>query len=283
MSRWPQLWEYDSPPVVETVISAGIRPLAGLSTVRLVDFWRRHLQEDFPVDQEQPRHEPAVERFSESGAMQGGEFRIGVGALPSRFWFSSEDGEHLVQLQSDWLAFNWRKRPDSDYNRFPHGLEKFRQCWGLLARYAEDEDIGTLDARQCEVTYVNHVLPVEGVWATHADLHKVCVLANASRESGRLPKGEFGSLAASYRIPAPNGEHPIGRLHVSWEPSFTTEEPNRPLFVLTLTARGRPAGEGYAGVEGFFHIAHEWIVGSFDELTTDELHARWGRRLRGDQ
>ncbi len=272
MRRWVQLSEYEHPPVVETVLAVAFRPVPLLSTVEIVQFWQEHLETEFPRATEQARYEPAIERFDDPFVIKAGEFRVGVGAQPMRYWFESQDGETLIQLQSDWLGFNWRKR-NSEYRRFGPGRAQLRQAWDRLQQFVQERGQGPLDPIQCEVTYVNHILPVNGVWSTHSDLHKVCTLADFP-ETGGLPQAENQSLQARFSM----GEDATGRLHVACQPAFSTDEFHRPIFAMTLTARGAPAGRGIVGVEAFFEVGHRWIVGMFEQLTTPELHAAWGKR-----
>jgi hypothetical protein len=48
---------------------------------------------------------------------------------------------------------------------------------------------------------------------------------------------------------------------------------NAPMFVFDLTARGQ-IGDG----TDFFDLGREWIVRSFKNLTTPEMHQVWGIR-----
>jgi len=83
-------------------------------------------------------------------------------------------------------------------------------------------------------------------------------------------------LRVRYIIPGVDGS-PIGRLLVSVDPAYRAED-DRPIYVLLLTARGRPIGQGIEGALGFLDIGREWIVRGFTSLTSPRMHEIWGRR-----
>ena len=68
---------------------------------------------------------------------------------------------------------------------------------------------------------------------------------------------------------------PVGRLHVTAQPAIRKED-RKPMVILNLTARGKPEGEGTDGVLRFLDRGREWIVKTFKEITTSEMHQIWG-------
>jgi hypothetical protein len=50
------------------------------------------------------------------------------------------------------------------------------------------------------------------------------------------------------------------------------------MYVMNLTARGRPDEESIEGALRFLDIGREWIVRGFAAVTTPEMHAIWRRR-----
>jgi hypothetical protein len=57
-------------------------------------------------------------------------------------------------------------------------------------------------------------------------------------------------------------DHPIGRLHTDVQPALRATD-NRPMYVMNLTARGM-YGTGF----DFFDVGRQWIVRSFEQITT---------------
>jgi hypothetical protein len=64
----------------------------------------------------------------------------------------------------------------------------------------------------------------------------------------------------------------VGRLHATVQSVLRLTD-GAQMFVLDLTARGQ-IGSG----TDFFDLGREWIVRSFKELTTPEMHKVWGIR-----
>lgn len=265
--------DYERPPVVETVLAVHFKSLPQLSAFSIADFWREEIRESLPKAEERPRYEPPIERFDEPGAHPMGQLMFGAGSFPSRYWFASSDDRHLLQIQPDWFAFNWRKQPGEGYERYPAGVANFETYWGKFAEFVKQSGAGEIHPLQCEVTYINRIVSGEG-WATHGELSSVVKLAGSGKTAS-LPVPEDQNVYARYVMEADG--RPIGRLHVSVSPVFESDT-KRPVFVMDLTARGRPGSPDYEGVLGFFERGHRWVVTAFSELTTDTMQSIWGRK-----
>ena len=72
-------------------------------------------------------------------------------------------------------------------------------------------------------------------------------------------------------------DKPIGRLHVALESGYRNSD-EEPIFILNLTARGAPRGDGIDGVLGFLDVGREWVVRGFASVTTPTMHKEWGRK-----
>ena len=69
----------------------------------------------------------------------------------------------------------------------------------------------------------------------------------------------------------------IGRLHISVKPAFDVSDDNKPILVLSITARGVPEKHSVHDVLAFIDKGREMIVRGFTSVTTPELHECWGR------
>jgi hypothetical protein len=128
---------------------------------------------------------------------------------------------------------------------------------------------------QCEVTYVNHIISGAG-WERHGELGEILTVWTTRYSDTFLSEpGDIG-LRVRYIIPDADGS-PLGRLLVGVDPAFRTED-DRPIYVLILTARGRPTSDGIEGAIGFLDVGREWIVRAFTSLTSPRMHEVWGRR-----
>lgn len=197
-----------------------------------------------------------------------------TGVPPMRLWFQSEDETRLVQVQRDWLACNWQGTPNGTaYPRYSANERFFAETWDSFSAFVDELGRGEVAARQCELTYVNHILPGD-LWKRHGELGKVIRLVGDT--DGVLPEAEDGQFAFRYRIR--HDERDVGRLYVQGSPALRPED-RSPVIQLNMIARGAPLGEGREGMFTFFRLAHEWIVRGFAAVTTDDAQdVLWGRQ-----
>lgn len=178
-----------------------------------------------------------------------------------------------MQLQPNWLACNWRKvAPDSQYGRWMSRREAFLQRYRELAAWVEERGV-QISPDQCEVTYVNHIYPMQGVWDKHSEAHRVFRgLQQIHPVDGVRPEQTLWK--AEYLL----GEtsKPIGRLHINVQPAFSLKD-DLPIFVMNLTARGAPSAQTVEGVMEFLDEGRRSVVGMFDRATTPEAHEYWGK------
>lgn len=265
--------DYDHPPVVEVVFATALRGLP-MSVVDLSAFALESLGDQFPRRSEQPPMRMPVETFDDTTKGLAPSLQLLSGQPPVRLWLQSADQTRLVQLQRDWIACNWQKAGNSaSYPRY-EAIEKFfLELWDGLSSFLNRRQCGLLVAEQCELTYVNRILPGAGVWENHGQLDRVIRLAGIADTF--LPAAEAGQITSRYRISADGRD--VGRLHVQALAGANPVD-KRPLIQLNITARGAPLGEGRNGALAFFRLAHEWIVRGFEALTTDAAQETlWGK------
>ena len=269
--------DFDRPPVVEVAVGVQFEVLP-LKAAHLGLLWQ-HYQDQFPRVEEQPPLEAIVERFGVKPAPARQRVRLLEEPLPLRFWFVNESGTELVQVQQDRFVFNWRQNDaDQKYPRYETVAARFSSAFESFMAFLREHRCEEPKLNQCEVIYVNHILPVQGVWMSHGDAGKVITLLSTNARVSFLPEPEELKLAARFVIPGgADEESPIGRLHVTAEPRFFLSD-GRPLIWLQLLARGVPLGDGVDGARRFFDLGREWIVRGFVEITTPDMHQAWGRR-----
>ena len=273
-----QLPEFEDPPVVEVALSAQFEPLSSLGSPQMGLIWQ-HFRNRFPNTEEHAPLDPAVEEFGAARERpQTVHFEI-MGRPPTpRCWFVNPEGTELIQVQRDRFIHNWRKVKGSEhYPRYEHIRNAFASelvdFEGLLAK----ERLGELVPNQCEVRYVNHILVGKG-WDRLGQMGDVLSVCGAACSDDFLAEPEEGRFAASYVIHR-TGDSPLGRLRVQCHPAYRKSD-RKPMFVLTLTARGRPIGEGREGIMTFLDLGREWVVRGFASVTSPAMHIVWGRRDR---
>lgn len=270
-----ELPDFARPPLNEVVLSVQAKPIEGLSAAHLGLFWAE-IRKHFPQVQEQPALEPQTEVFGERAEQPSTPpLRLLERPETPRCWFISEDGRQLIQLQRDRLIHNWRKiEDDDDYPRYETIRKSLVGELELFQGFLRREKLATFEPNQCEVTYINHVMP-SGVWEQQGQLERV--FSVWSRPPGEFPpEPEDGRFGIRYIIPGDDGR-PLGRLHVSVTPATRKKDGIR-IFAMTITARGAPEGAGVEGALRFLDRGRELVVNTFTALTKPEMQVAWGRK-----
>lgn len=263
------LLEFTRPPVVEVALGIQFRPLSGLRGINLGplrDRWRG----PYPQVEEQPPLPPAVEAFPTPGELT---FQLNVGAVPPvRYWFLSETGTELVQLQQDRLIVNWREgAPTTPYPRYGALRQQFTDRVADLQQFLLDGNYGVLDVTQAEVSYINAVSVSD-----RGPANLSALLRNWGDLSGNhLGDPEQANVGLVFRVPN-IGRGPV-RMHIAIDPAQKASDA-APAMFFTLMVRGAPTTATTDAALQFMDGAHEHLLTSFDELTSDTMHEVWGRR-----
>lgn len=262
---------FKSPPVTEVVIGSRFEQAAQYSVLSVGQLGTQLQELGFHTVQEHPGYDAPTERFGPGAKANQVSLELLTGPPPTRYWFLNDSGDELLQLQPDWLAANWRKvTPEAKYGRWDSRWAAFSVWIGRVqAAVSPEKD---LEHNQVEVTYVNHIEP-SGVWSTHSEAAKVFTFLR--QENGGF-LGAREQIRSDIQFVMTHEGESVGRLHVTVVPGFR-RAPAEPIFMMNLTARGRPLGNGLDGIKHFADLAHEWIVRGFAELTTSAMHRAWGR------
>ncbi|MCY4632759.1 MAG: TIGR04255 family protein [bacterium] len=267
--------DFAAPPVVETVLGVSFLEVPQLTSTQIVRFWGQHLAEALPSDAERSSYNVPVERFPAPPPREEMSVRLRVEPPPTRFMFS--DDNRLVQIQSDWFAYNWRKTPARpDYERYEAGRERFQSHLEQFIAFLDADLQARLQPVQCEITYVNHIAlpgPTDGAGPLGAVLRDVQPTAGAY-----LPEPHHAEFSSRYEMHA---EDVVGRLHLSARTAAVDRDSDAPRVVLTLTARGAPPSGDLSGVLRFLDAGRVWIVRGFEDLTTSRMRERWGQKSTG--
>lgn len=267
---------FDRPPVVEVALSVQFDPLPGLRPFQLRALWEERWRADYPTQQEQPVLPPLN---VDGMGPRAPRLRIEVTAAPelpaTRCWFINARSTNLLQVQADRMVFNWRRADDpaSAYPRYASVRAAFERHLRELTEFIAAEGMGVLRPNACEVTYINHLVAGDG-WKGPPHLDEaLAVWRQPALSGGELP----ADVALRWRYPIATGAAgEVGDLIVAADPGMLTPS-LIDVISLQLIARGRPQGDGRAGVLAFMDIGREWIVRRFVEVTTDNMHEHWGR------
>jgi uncharacterized protein (TIGR04255 family) len=192
-----------------------------------------------------------------------------------RFWFETEDGTHLVQVQQDRFIHNWRERQPGDrYPRYDKLRVRFRREVERFETFLGENELGSLRVNQCEVTYFNTIQLTRSD-DPHTQLSDITPLWSG-QTSEEMPGGLENATVQARYVMAENGE-PVGRIHVSFRPVLKMPDLTRAIQ-LEITARGRPRNPSIDGAFGMLDSAHASAVRTFAAVTSTTAQSLWGRQ-----
>ena len=264
-----ELPDYDNPPVVETVVGFQFRPLSGFTNAHLGAFWQHIGQQNWPTVADLPPLPRREERFTPE-AQWGKRLKLQLSQDPSaRVQVKNLDGSRMVQLQNGRLHLNWLGDGGDRYPRYTRVRSEFQSCLSQLFRFADDQQIGTVEPEQWEVTYVNHI--PQGLWGSPGDWTFFKPL-NAVPSIDGLIQAESFSGEWHFVLPEQRG-----RLHVQWQHAIQEEAEPTELIRLNLTARGPVAHSDHveSSILSGIDLGHETIVRSFRLLMSDSANREW--------
>ncbi len=262
---------FEDPPLNEVVFSVQFDADV-IDEVDALSKFRPEIRERFPHLEKQPPFPPAKEEFDVPSPQVGPHFEFLSGPSSHRYWFVSEDGTKLVQVQGDRFLFNWRQVTGEEiYPRFHVLCPEFVELFEIFLSVLATPPV----VAWCELSYINPI-PVEaGEENTHGELARIINYLVRSPTREALPPVEDTQIQQRFRILDTDTGEPVGRFYVTAMPGFQHTDP-RPVYVITLIARGRPvAGHLPQSVVGFLERAHDMIVRAFKEVTTPEMHKQW--------
>lgn len=269
---------FENPPLNEVVFSVQFDSEV-IDEVGILAKFLGKVSDKYPKLEKQPPLPPASEAFDQP-PQPGIQVQLLTAPPSHRYWFVSEDGTRIVQVQADRLMFNWREvQCDEEYPTYETLCPEFVRLLGL---FVESLPEGTAaKPAWCELQYINPI-PVAGdTPGTHGQLARILNFLVKDPPREVLPPVEDTQLQQRFRIAGPD-DSPSGRLYVTAVPGLRQTD-MQPAYVLTLLARGRPDSESVPdGVVGFLDRAHDLIVRGFVEVTTAEMHAQWGLQEASD-
>lgn len=266
MTRPPSQPDFERSPLNEFVLGIQFAQPHGYQQIYAGEVWSL-FRDRFPHVEEHPALTPEFETF---GIPQGLQINLGMvsGAAHDRFWFLSPNRQQIIQFQHDRLLHNWREveGQTEKYPRFEALIETFREEIIALDTYIRKFDSKGLQINQAEVSYINHIKPLEGQEVRPEDWLNFVRFQN-------IEKTDF-QAAFRQTISHPDGRA-LGRLYCEARTAF---EPNGRRFVsLTLAARGAPAEPGIQGALEFLAQGREKLGKLFLAVTTDSAQRAWGR------
>lgn len=260
--------DYKKPPVVEVVCGAAFQRLDAFKAPHIGTFWKTLPKEFCQVEETTPVGYPD----------DPSAFEVLEVPPHPRVWFHTEDGGELIQLQQNRFFYNWKRRDggaNDKYPEFTNIFPKFLQYLELFRKFVTDEQLGTVEFHQFELTYVNHIMAdsVEGQVKRYSNV----LLDHVSDTSRQrfLPEPDRFRWLTSYEMP--NG---MGRLHVTAQSALKKSETREKLLRLDLAVRGTSQDTSDDGMKAWFSVAHNWIVEGFSDITDRTVQDEIWRRIQ---
>jgi uncharacterized protein (TIGR04255 family) len=273
-----RLPDFEHPPLNEVSLSVQFAALTAMTSAHVGLFWN-HIRSQYPKVSEHPPVDPSFEVFGASTSRLFQVPQLQINALLKlpvpRFWFETDAGQDLLQLQQDHMYRNWRHRKDGDvYPRYEYVRDGLRSDFEKFAKFVQSEKLGEIRPNQADVTYVN-IIKFNPEADPHKEVERVLSIANPWPKGEDLPELE-NTLIQSRAILHRDGQ-PTCRLYVQLQPVIIPDT-GQPAMRLEITARGKPNGESLHDVFNLLDFAHEGVVRTFGAITTRAMHKEWGRK-----
>jgi uncharacterized protein (TIGR04255 family) len=266
--------DFEKPPVVEVALNVQFRKCVMLRSLQIAALHTRFM-DSFPNAEEHNPLPAVVETLDEKAFTPKIEFELSNLPPVSRYFFVNATGTDLIQVQQDRFARNWRKvGTEETYPRYERIKQQFKIDLQTFCDFQQEKKLGSFIPTQCEVVYVNHIEAGAG-WKGFSDAALVFTTQQLSYSDSFLIAPETIGFSESHIIT--NGDKPVGRLHILVEPAYQAAT-QKPIFKMTLIARGAPMGQGIDGVLNFFDTGRVWIVRGFASITQQSMHKIWGRK-----
>jgi uncharacterized protein (TIGR04255 family) len=263
--------EFENAPVVETVFSIEFVPLSRWQIPHFGLYWQT-IRDNYPKLNVQGALVSQIEDFGEKKNFPP-TFTFDVGTSPHvRCWFFNESETQLIQIQHDRFIFNWKRGLGNEpYPHYVNIRPLIAQEWRRFRDFVAANELGSIQARQCETSYHNHLEKGSG-WHEYRDLSEVLPIWNGSTREGFLHDPEDIEIGIRYLMP-----QGLGRLHIRVQPAIRNSD-LKEIIQLTFAARGRPKSLEPDQVFEWFDFAQEWVVKSFLDFTSDRMQSLWGKR-----
>jgi uncharacterized protein (TIGR04255 family) len=261
--------DFENPPVIEVVCGITFKNIDLFLAPHTGRLWERY-RADYPQCQETAPLQSIIEKKDGVSSIQ---FQVSQAVPMPRIWFISQDGTRLIQVQKDRFLHNWRKTQEADeYPRFPNIIDFFADTFSEFKRFVLDENLGTIEPIQYELTYVNH-LEKGKEWKSFSDLGNIFPdFAWRNDDQRFLPRPESHNWHTTFLLP-----DNAGRLHLKIQHLLRMPDTFE-VIRFDLTARGFPAKKPDTDMLEWFSMAREWIVRGFADLTSSKMHLFWGRK-----
>lgn len=271
--------KFETPPVIETVLSLQFASLPGYSTAHAGRFWSKCLDRPSGTGKkwtkalDAVRLEDQFERFGQEEVWAPAiQMRLLPPMQPNRTQILRSDEERMIQIQDTRLILNWKKGV-GQYPTFAVLLPEFRELLQTFKIFAGEEGLGALAFNQWEIIYVDQFKKGE-LWNLPCDWNKIF----SSFGVPVVPSEQFdpGSelMSADWRFNLAGNR---GRMYISARLQRIPPSGQEVLNV-TFTARG-PVTPEHTWEQGFT-VGHDALNDTFIMISSEEAKASWRKEKK---
>lgn len=194
--------------------------------------------------------------------------------FPPRWWFISDDGRDLLQLQEQFIATNWRRLTTIpgegfSYPGFDIVVAKAKRRVDRLAKFWQGRGKELTAPAACELLY-NNVIPLELPDGTRLAISDV--LSEYRRAEERKVAGfEMTWMEAIDSL----GVEDKSTLHVETSVVGVPIPEREPMPVVRIQFVAGAVRQHWDEVFTFFEVAHTHIRRRLMALTTTKAHETW--------
>jgi uncharacterized protein (TIGR04255 family) len=258
-----------NPPIVEFVLGAQFSPLVKLTSAHYGRFWDV-LGKSWTSPRDNPLIDDQFERFEAIPGSQKWHLRVEPVPLLNRLTLINTTSDRLLQIQPTRFHVNWRKTHDLKPS-YKELIEEFETLFGLFVEFCRDEEVGTIEINQWELTYIDFFAKGE-YWETPEDWNRF--LPGLFRDQ---PPAIVKPLRLERREVQWTMEiqPKLGRLHLSAGQGSWRNNANEGL-ILSMTARGPLLPEHTPTLRDGLDLGHIVAVQQFLEMVDKETKMNWG-------
>lgn len=263
MKKNSHLPSYKTPPVVEVVAGIQFSSLTNLQSVHLGTLWDIFGRENFRYEETQP--------LQKIGTPFTPLIQVAEKPRIPRAWFISQDENTLIQFQDDRFLYNWRKKDDkSSYPRYENVIKSFFQNYTKLKKFLNTFDIKALKVEAIELTYVN-IIPLNEKKTLSENIKGMFTDIEWNPKHRFLPSPKEVNLSWIFDV-----QDIAARMQVNLASAQRIQDGASVLKMETVV-QGQFSDDNAESMKIWYDKGREWIVKTFDELTTPTMHEYWGK------
>jgi uncharacterized protein (TIGR04255 family) len=247
-----QLPAYKRPPVIETALAIEFAPIRGWNIVQYGAIW-----EEFKARYPKVEVYPAIQEVVARPELD-------FANPPVRCFFIAAGDNQLIQVRSGAFVRNWRANQENhEYPRYKTIRPSFKEDLLLFFRFLAEHGFDHPEIWKCEVTYVNHFLRGRE-WNSIAEAYRILPSLAKPFNSEVLSSLQQLNLAEIYALP-----NEIGQIQFQLQPG--TRNDGHEILQLTITAFGRPKGNGIDPILDWIDLGHFAVVQGFTDFTSPDI------------